>query len=135
MIPENEYLTTVSTCFQVFVCVKSTQNKKTINFQALAMNSKTGTDGQMLLSGSLNNLKVTPVRSRSRIREAREAMGVPRIEAANVVGVSLSTFQAWEAGEREPDATKISIYAKKYGLAADWLLFGEGEMRKGSTDR
>jgi transcriptional regulator with XRE-family HTH domain len=61
-------------------------------------------------------------------------MGVPRIEAANVVGVSLSTFQAWEAGEREPDATKISIYAKKYGLAADWLLFGEGEMRKGSTE-
>ncbi|WP_258869295.1 XRE family transcriptional regulator [Aquitalea aquatica] len=99
------------------------------------MNSKTGTDGQMLLSGSLDQPESNRSALGSRIREAREAMGVPRIEAANVVGVSLSTFQAWEAGEREPDATKISIYAKKYGLAADWLLFGEGEMRKGSTDK
>lgn len=63
-----------------------------------------------------------------RIRSARSALGVSRNEAANVVGVSLSTFQAWEAGEREPDATKLSALARQYGLAADWLLFGTGPM-------
>jgi len=66
-----------------------------------------------------------------RIRSARTALGVSRNEAANVVGVSLSTFQAWEAGEREPDATKLSALARQYGLAADWLLFGAGPMLAG----
>jgi DNA-binding XRE family transcriptional regulator len=83
----------------------------------------------------LNNLKVTGPLSGAELERLERLWECSRIEAANVVGVSLSTFQAWEAGEREPDATKISIYAKKYGLAADWLLFGEGEMRKGSTDK
>lgn len=63
-----------------------------------------------------------------RIRSARTALGVSRNEAANVVGVSLSTFQAWEAGEREPDATKLSALARHYGLAAEWVLFGAGPM-------
>ncbi|MGL6048136.1 MAG: S24 family peptidase, partial [Vogesella sp.] len=32
------------------------------------------------------------------------------------------------AGEREPDATKLSALARHYGLAAEWVLFGAGPM-------
>lgn len=75
-----------------------------------------------------------PENSRSalggRMREAREAMNASRSEASTVVGVSLSTFQAWEAGDREPDATKLSIFASHYGLSVDWLLYGEGAMQR-----
>ncbi|BAK76458.1 transcriptional regulator [Pseudogulbenkiania sp. NH8B] len=89
-------------------------------------------------SKSLSGLQDKPESSRSalggRIREAREELGVPRNESSSVVGVSLSTFQAWEAGEREPDATKLSIFARHYGISADWLLFGEGPMRKGEAE-
>lgn len=96
-------------------------------------NLKTGIGESKLLSG----LQDEPESSRSalggRIREAREALGVPRNESSGVVGVSLSTFQAWEAGEREPDATKLSVFARHYGISADWLLFGEGPMRKGEA--
>lgn len=99
------------------------------------MNPKIGISGQELLSCLPGQPESNRSALGSRIREAREALGVPRSEAASVVGVSLSTFQALEAGEREPDATKLSIYAKNYGLAADWLLFGEGAMRKGAADQ
>lgn len=94
-------------------------------------NSKTGGNDASALSGSNDKPENNRLLLGSRIREAREALGVPRNESANVVGVSLSTFQAWEAGEREPDATKLSTFARHYGLAADWLLFGDGPMRKG----
>ncbi|MDF0604911.1 helix-turn-helix domain-containing protein [Neisseriaceae bacterium TC5R-5] len=65
-----------------------------------------------------------------RMREARDCVGAPRNESAAYVGVSLSTFQSWEAGEREPDATKLGRFAQKYAISLDWLLFGTGTMRK-----
>lgn len=68
-----------------------------------------------------------------RLRVSRETVGVSRVAAASTVGVSLSTFQAWEAGGREPDASKIAAYCKNYMISVQWLLFGEGPMLVGGN--
>lgn len=64
-----------------------------------------------------------------RLREARESQLVSRNQVAKVLGTSLSTVQAWEAGDREPDSTKLSLFSRHFGIAANWLLFGVGPMK------
>lgn len=93
-------------------------------------NLKPGYNESDSLSGSDEQPESNRKMLGGRIRAAREALGISRNEASSVVSVSLSTFQAWESGDREPDATKLSIYAKRYHISADWLLFGEGAMFK-----
>ncbi|MCB6182351.1 helix-turn-helix domain-containing protein [Leeia sp. TBRC 13508] len=60
-----------------------------------------------------------------RLRDARERLSLSRSECADQIGVSISTLQAWEIGEREPDATKIARLARLYKVSTDELLLGE----------
>ncbi|MCG9059443.1 helix-turn-helix transcriptional regulator [Laribacter hongkongensis] len=93
-------------------------------------NLKAPQDNQFPLSGSTDKPENERFELGARLKEVRKARNVSRNEAAAAVGVSVSTMQAWEAGEREPDATKLSSFVRHYGVRADWLLFGDGGMFK-----
>lgn len=62
-----------------------------------------------------------------RLRSAREAAGFPVEEAARRLGVLKSTWQAWEAGRKEPRANRLTMMAGVLGVAPSWLLSGMGD--------
>ncbi|HBB6984956.1 TPA: helix-turn-helix domain-containing protein [Salmonella enterica subsp. enterica serovar Napoli] len=60
-----------------------------------------------------------------RCRQRREELKLSRNKVADMVGVSLSTLQAWENQEREPTASDIIQLANTLDVDASWLLSGE----------
>lgn len=56
---------------------------------------------------------------------------------AHAVGVADGTLRAWITGKAEPSMQTIIAIAGYRGVSIDWLLTGEGQMRKtdGVTDR
>lgn len=59
-----------------------------------------------------------------RIRFIREENKLSRNHVAELLGVSLSTLQAWENGEREPSATHVVRLASILSSSVDFLLIG-----------
>lgn len=57
-----------------------------------------------------------------RIAEAREARGISKKQAAELIGVSLSVLRYWEIGQRTPTAWSLYQICRAYGVSADWLL-------------
>lgn len=49
---------------------------------------------------------------------------------AALMGISLRALQTYEAGDREPKAKDVARLAEA-GIDLNWLLTGEGEMRRG----
>ncbi|PBQ76215.1 hypothetical protein COD42_22625 [Escherichia coli] len=60
-----------------------------------------------------------------RCRQRRDELKLSRNKVADMVGVSLSTLQAWENQEREPTASDIIKLANALSVSASWLLSGE----------
>ena len=65
-----------------------------------------------------------------RIRELRderarqEGRRVPQPEVADAVGVTLRAYQAWEAGDTDPDPKNLKALADFYGVSRDFIEYG-----------
>ena len=62
-----------------------------------------------------------------RLRRAREAAGLTVADAAGRLGVLKSTWQAWEAGRKEPRANRLAMIAGVLGVSPAWMLSGLGD--------
>lgn len=51
-------------------------------------------------------------------------------QLAEALGVSPQTISSWKSRESVPYAQCVSI-ASEWGISLDWLLTGEGQMRRG----
>ncbi|MEZ7197044.1 helix-turn-helix domain-containing protein [Pseudodesulfovibrio karagichevae] len=51
---------------------------------------------------------------------------------ASYFGVSLGKVQAWKRGQR-PSADDLEVISRKLGLSPEWLLLGEGEIRRSAS--
>lgn len=66
-----------------------------------------------------------------RIREAVEKLGLTLKQAADKTGIPYSSLQNWAGGHREPRPEALITLGSQLGISIDWLLTGEGPMRRG----
>lgn len=65
-----------------------------------------------------------------RLKDAREKAGFEEAtDAAGALGVKVPTYLGHENGSRGFKA-KADIYARKYGVSVEWLLFGRGSRER-----
>ena len=57
-----------------------------------------------------------------RLLVLRKQCGYKQTEAAEALGLSISTYCRYEYGEREPTASVIARMAQYFGVSADYLL-------------
>lgn len=57
-----------------------------------------------------------------RLRQLRTEKGVSRQEVADNANIVLRTYQRYEKGEREPDATTIIALADYFDVSIDYLV-------------
>ncbi|HDL8234100.1 TPA: helix-turn-helix transcriptional regulator [Yersinia enterocolitica] len=60
----------------------------------------------------------------TRIKAQRSILKLSRNHVADMLGVALSTLQAWENEEREPSATHILRLADLLKVSVEWLVTG-----------
>ncbi|ECA2706032.1 helix-turn-helix transcriptional regulator [Salmonella enterica subsp. enterica] len=70
----------------------------------------------------------------SRCRLRRSEMKLSRSKVAEMIGVSLSTLQAWENQEREPTASDILKLASVLRVDVSWLLTGQATIKTKDTN-
>ena len=66
-----------------------------------------------------------------RLKQARLSLRKSQKEMANILGVSYPAWQGYELGRNEPGSAVIEALTK-IGFNANWLMTGEGSMRRGS---
>lgn len=71
---------------------------------------------------------------RERLRHVINELGVTDQEFAAVGNVSKSTLSGYFSSERQPKAESLALWVAHYGIDANWLLLGEGEMKRGSVE-
>ena len=57
-----------------------------------------------------------------RMREVRKAKGLRQSDTAEILDVSLNSYQRYEANEREPTAPFLAAFAAYFHVSADYLL-------------
>lgn len=63
-----------------------------------------------------------------RVREAREALGIPQAKLAKLAGVSLNHVAVTERGKvGEPKVSTLESYARALQKTVDWLKWGDGQ--------
>jgi DNA-binding XRE family transcriptional regulator len=63
-----------------------------------------------------------------RLKEARQRAGFDTaVDAARALGIAQSTYIAHENGNRGFPAKRAPIYARKFKVSEEWLLYGKGE--------
>jgi len=71
-----------------------------------------------------------------KLRLAREACTLSKLEVAKALGMHASTLMRWEDGDRLPKQADLSALASIYQVEADWLLEGSpDEAPERSLDR
>jgi len=69
-----------------------------------------------------------------RLKEARVAAGYSSsAEAARAMGVGASTYAGHENGSRGIKADAARLYARRFKVRVEWLLYGTGAMRDGDN--
>lgn len=63
-----------------------------------------------------------------RIRQARTQKAFDQSKLAARLDIATRTLQRWEKGDQVPDSNDLLRLAKTTGVAAHWLLTGEGSM-------
>lgn len=63
----------------------------------------------------------------ARLKQARAQIFTSAAEAAQALGINPVTLRTHEAGTRGIGYTDLMIYARRYGVALDWILTGKGE--------
>lgn len=59
---------------------------------------------------------------KDRLREARKAKNLKQTEAAEKIGVAISTYRNWEGGTFEPRRDLLEKAAKVFGVSKNYLL-------------
>jgi phage repressor protein C with HTH and peptisase S24 domain len=67
-----------------------------------------------------------------RLKTARESMGFEQKKLADQLGISFRSWQDYELGKSVPGG-KVFEALVKAGFNANWLLTGDGEMKRGDT--
>lgn len=57
-----------------------------------------------------------------RIKQLREAKGIPQAELAKIIGVSQQTVGSWESDRTEPDTKMLIKLAQFFNVTVDSLL-------------
>jgi transcriptional regulator with XRE-family HTH domain len=65
-----------------------------------------------------------------RLRLAIDSMGLSIKDASDKSGIAYRTLQNYLLGEREPNAKSLCLLNTHLGISTDWLLTGEGPMRR-----
>lgn len=68
----------------------------------------------------------------SRLKIARESLGMTQKDVARAAGVSHRTWQDYEGGANPPGGKALEALAK-LGININWLLTGEGESKVGEN--
>jgi transcriptional regulator with XRE-family HTH domain len=63
-----------------------------------------------------------------RLKAARQRIFRSAAQAAESLGMNASTVRAHENGQNGVNVLDLERYARRYGVSADWLLAGKGEM-------
>ncbi|MBE4575516.1 hypothetical protein BOO36_17070 [Vibrio navarrensis] len=58
----------------------------------------------------------------SRLTQAREALGIPKVALATLVNVSSATVSQWESGKQNPQEDKLRAIAAALGQDVHWFL-------------
>lgn len=67
-----------------------------------------------------------------RIKFVREKLGISQSVLAKELGLeSPMAISSYESGKTEPDISKLIKLSKMANVTLDWLLTGEGEMKRG----
>lgn len=70
-----------------------------------------------------------------RLKEARKAAGFSSAaEAARSLGVKEPTYAGHENGARDFDDESAAIYARRYRVRPEWLIYGTGPMSNSSSE-
>ena len=56
--------------------------------------------------------------------EVRGAQGLNQVDFAELVGVSRSAYKNYERGASDPPTNLVVQICERYGVDANWLLFG-----------
>ncbi|WP_159437987.1 XRE family transcriptional regulator [Pseudovibrio ascidiaceicola] len=65
---------------------------------------------------------------KDRLKTAREKAGfASAADAADALGIKIPTYTHHENGTRKPKTDAIERYARFFGVAATWLMFGKNE--------
>jgi transcriptional regulator with XRE-family HTH domain len=67
-----------------------------------------------------------------RLKIVREKMGKTQKEMALLIGVSYGSLQVYEEGKSVPGG-KVLAALSRQGFDVNWILTGEGEMRRGAA--
>jgi transcriptional regulator with XRE-family HTH domain len=62
-----------------------------------------------------------------RLRQVRESARLSIAEMADSMGLASDSQGKYERNQRSPDADYLGVFCAKFGISADWLLFGSGE--------
>ena len=65
-----------------------------------------------------------------RLREFLDAEGLKITSAAEKSGIPYRSMQNYLSGERKPDVEALTAMNTRLGVSADWLLTGDGRMRR-----
>ena len=60
----------------------------------------------------------------TRLRAARDRLGLTREYVATYLGCNTSTLKRWERGEFEPSISMLVRLADLYGVTANYLVHG-----------
>lgn len=63
-----------------------------------------------------------------RIRQMREALGIPAEELVEKFGITTSYLQMLEEGKAQASSTLLGLLIREYGLNHEWLSWGGGPM-------
>ena len=58
----------------------------------------------------------------SRLKKAREYLGVSQRDVAKAIKIGNSTYANYESGNREPSLETLAMLAKLYDVKSDWLI-------------
>lgn len=62
--------------------------------------------------------------------------GMSLKQAADMIGISETSFKLWAREKCAPKTTYIlTEFCKAFDISADWLLFGLGEKKRGTYGR
>ena len=70
-----------------------------------------------------------------RLKKARQNAGFRGPQAvADQIGLNVNSYKAHESGRNGFNPTQAQEYATAFGVSAQWLLFGEGDMTAAPTN-
>ena len=81
-----------------------------------------------------NNFDLSAKSLGERLKKVREQHKMSRDQMAELFEVSRSAIQAYEYGERSPNADYLSKYFKYFGTNLHWLLTGDMLAVLGTTN-